>query len=77
MLILSPAAGLREVVPQVLESVKDSLICSIGSVHSVCFKLTGKVRSLGMQTEGKRCIEATSVIKITLGIDHPAHETFN
>ena len=27
MLILSPAAGLRETVPQALESVKGSLIC--------------------------------------------------
>ena len=31
----------------------------------------------GMYTTGKRCIEATAVFKLPLGIDYPAHETFN
>lgn len=61
---------------QAFGSVKDSLICKFGSVHSVY----SEYRGCGLRDahSRERCIiEATAGNIInTLGIDHP-HETFN
>ena len=62
---------MREVVPQALESVNGSLICKY-------WERTQRI--LKAYREGAIFRDADyreKVCKLTLGIDHPAHENFN
>ena len=57
--------------------MKGSLICKYWKRTQNMLQAYTEGASLGTHTTGKRGIEATAVCKLTLGIDHLAHEAFD